>query len=143
MAMTLQPNSPDLSARLRSFFQEQPRVELAWLFGSAARGTTGPLSDVDVAVRFSGPGDDDFNDRLRLHDALCRYLGSDRVDLIDLAQASPVLRFNVICDGILLKGDHSVRVPFEVRAMSEYFDTHALREPHDAALRASAGAGRT
>jgi uncharacterized protein len=141
LIVTIDRDNPDLAARLRSFFQDRSRVELAYLFGSAARGTTGPLSDVDVAIRFSTDEGRTLDERLKLHDALCRYLGSDRVDLVDLDDASPVLRYNVIRDGVLLKGDNDVRVPFEVRAMSEYFDTHALRAPHDAVLRAS-GAGR-
>ena len=141
--MTIDRDNPDLAARLRSFFQDRSRVELAYLFGSTARGTTGPLSDVDVAVRFLPGGGRRLDERLKLQDALCRHLGSDRVDLVDLDDASPVLRYNVIRDGVLLKGDKDVRVPFEVRTMAEYFDTHALRAPHDAALRASAGTSRT
>lgn len=136
--MTMDRDNPDPAARLRAFFQDRPRVVLAYLFGSAARGTMGPLSDVDVAVRFSDRGADVFNERLRMHDELCRHLGTDRVDLVDLDEASPVLRYNVIRDGIVLKGTNDVRVPFEVRVMADYFDTHALRKPHDAARKASA-----
>jgi len=141
--MGIKSNSTDLLARLRSFFAARQRVELAYLFGSTARGTTGPLSDVDVAIRFSPDGARSLDERLKLQDALCRELGSDRIDLVDLDDASPVLRYNVIRDGVTLKGENDVRVPFEVRVMSEYFDTHALRAPHDAALRASAGSARS
>ncbi|WP_026289928.1 type VII toxin-antitoxin system MntA family adenylyltransferase antitoxin [Thioalkalivibrio sulfidiphilus] len=141
--MDTKPNNENLIARLQMFFSAQPHVELAYLFGSTARGTTGPMSDVDVAIRMSPGADHTLDERLKLQDALCRHLGSDRVDLVDLDLVSPVLRFNVVRDGLLLKGDNDVRVPFEVRAMSEYFDTHALRAPHDAALRATAGAVRT
>jgi predicted nucleotidyltransferase len=141
--MSIKSNSTDLLARLRSFFADRQRVELAYLFGSTARGTTGPLSDVDVAIRFSHDRDRSLDERLKLQDALCRDLGSDRIDLVDLDDASPVLRYNVIRDGVTLKGENDVRVPFEVRVMSEYFDTHALRAPHDAALRASAGSAQS
>lgn len=141
--MNIYRNSTNLPARLKTFFLAQPRVELAYLFGSTARGTTGPMSDVDVAIRFSGDRGRTLNERLKLQDALCRHLRTDRVDLVDLDDASPVLRYNVIRDGVLLKGDNDVRVSFEVRTMAEYFDTHALRAPHDAALRASAGTSRT
>lgn len=137
--MSFRNDNAELVARLREFLRGQPGVALAYLFGSAARGTTGPLSDVDVAVKFIDWSPDGFAARLRMHDALCRHLGSDRIDLVDLDEASPVLRYNVIRDGIVLQGDNDVRIPFEVRAMAEYFDTHALRAPHDAALRAPAG----
>jgi predicted nucleotidyltransferase len=96
LIVTIDRDNPDLAARLRSFFQDRSRVELAYLFGSAARGTTGPLSDVDVAIRFSTDEGRTLDERLKLHDALCRYLGSDRVDLVDLDDASPVLRYNVM-----------------------------------------------
>ncbi len=37
-------------AQLQNFFHGRNEVELAFLFGSQARGTAGPLSDVDIAV---------------------------------------------------------------------------------------------
>lgn len=141
--MVSKNNTANPVERLKAFFSTQPQVELAYLFGSTARGTTGPMSDVDVAVRFAPGAAHTLDESLKIRDALCRYLGSDRIDFVNLDQASPVLRFNVIRDGVLLKGDDDVRVPFEVKVMSEYFDTHALRAPHDAALRASASAVRT
>jgi uncharacterized protein len=40
----------ELTASARQVLERQPGVELALLFGSRARGTHGPGSDVDIAV---------------------------------------------------------------------------------------------
>jgi len=137
MGMATVTDKASTRERLLGFFNDRPGVVLAYLFGSLARGNTGPLSDVDVAVKFSDQVRDRFGERLSIHDALCRHLGTDRIDLVDLDEASPVLRFNVVRDGIVLKDTDQLRVPFEVKAMAEYFDTEHLRLPHDAALRAT------
>lgn len=42
--------STSLAERLRPYFAKKPEVWAAYLFGSAALGAAGPLSDVDVAV---------------------------------------------------------------------------------------------
>ena len=137
MSMVTVTDKASTRERLLDFFNDRPGVVLAYLFGSLARGDAGPLSDVDVAVKFSDQVRDRFGERLSIHDALCRHLGTDRIDLVDLDEGSPVLRFNVVRDGVVLKEADQLRVPFEVKAMAEYFDTEHLRVPHDAALRAA------
>ena len=53
---------------LRAYFRRCPHpVTLAYLFGSAARGETTPLSDVDIAVYLDVP---ELAKRTRLYSAL-------------------------------------------------------------------------
>lgn len=101
----------------------QPGIVAVYLFGSVARGTGRPSSDVDVAVlleqpppaRLDGP-------RFVLEGELERALGR-RVDLLVLNQAPADLRIRVLRDGhLLLERDRSARIAFEVRTRNEAFD---------------------
>ena len=132
-------------AKLERFFTGEPRVRFAYLFGSRARGTPGPLSDYDIAVGLTD-GTDAFDFRMRLLERLNRLLKTDRVDLVILDEAPPLLRHRVIRDGRVLKEDRPARVAFETQTIIDYLDTAYLRERHYAAARrkrrTEAGGGR-
>lgn len=105
-------------------------VIAASLIGSQARGTAGPLSDVDVAVWHTS--DLDANGRLHLRLALARAaaraLGTDEVDVVLLNRASPLMRHRAIRDGkLLVQRDRKARVQLQARALIEYLDTAPLR----------------
>ena len=102
-------------------------VKFAYVFGSCARGDTGPLSDVDMAV-FLDSRVESFDFRLRLMEALSRALGTERFDLVILNDASPVLRYEVIREGRVIKEIKSSRVEFETRTLAEYLDTAHMRK---------------
>jgi len=105
-------------------------VALAYLYGSQARGDAGPLSDVDVAVLFAPnvPEDDRFNRVLHLIGELGSVFHRDDVSVVDLAEASPLLRHRVYYDGqVLYCIDDAVRVRFETTALRDYVDTQPLR----------------
>jgi predicted nucleotidyltransferase len=95
----------------------------AYVFGSRARGSAGPGSDLDVAVLFA---DDPPRDIFGLHTDLALRLGEATglpVDLVVLNRASPDLVHRVLRDGILLlERSRSRRIAFEVRSRNEYFD---------------------
>ncbi|HKQ70061.1 MAG TPA: nucleotidyltransferase domain-containing protein [Polyangiaceae bacterium] len=74
------------------------RVDAIWLFGSHASDSAGPDSDVDLAVLCEPPLT---LDRARAMDELGRALGGD-IDIIDLATATPPLRWEIITTGRLL-----------------------------------------
>jgi len=114
----------ELERRLRHYFEGSPGgLVVAYLFGSVARGTAGPTSDVDVAVLFDTTPP-------RALEGLPVHLQNDlehvtarRVDLVVLNEAPPDLVHRVLRDGIILvEGDRAARVRFEVRARNEYFD---------------------
>lgn len=112
--------------RLPELFKAKP-VRLAYVFGSAA--AEGASDDVDVAIlmREGSP--------LELWDDLVRVLGTDRVDLVDLAQAPPLLRFHVVRAGTLLFSESGASEnEFELAAIREYRDTRHLRNIQDAYL---------
>jgi len=105
-------------------------VVLAYLYGSQARGDAGPLSDVDVAVKF-GPGlskRERFDHVLHLIGELGSAFHRDDVYLVDLDEVPPLL-----CHRIYLKHrllycpDETVRIAFETRALQRYVTTRPLR----------------
>lgn len=104
-----------------------PQVQFAYLFGSRARGAAGPLSDVDVAV-YLDRRLCCFDWRLRIMEQLAHVLQTEHFDLVTLNDASPVLRYEVIRNGEVIKEDKKRRVDFETRALAEYLDTAFLRK---------------
>lgn len=137
------PPTEDLAGALREVLARDERVDCAWLFGSAARGEAGPLSDVDVAVLLSPSVAPEA--RLEIAAALWEDLERrcPRVDLVLLEEAPPALRHRVFRDGILLlERDERHRVAFETRAIQEYLDFQYLAEIYDRALIARAAEGR-
>jgi uncharacterized protein len=113
-------------------------VVAAMLIGSQARGTVGPLSDVDVAV-WHKPGLDPA-ERLPLQLRLASEAGSalrtDEVDVVLLNGAPPLLRHRAVRDGkLLLDREPVARVRFEARALLDYLDTRPLRVERSRGLR--------
>jgi predicted nucleotidyltransferase len=110
----------------RAVLESQPSVRLAYVFGSTARGEARTSSDVDIGVvlDLTVPS----VDLADLAEKLERVL-SRRVDLLDLHRASPLLRREVLRDGVLLLcRDEVERAEFESRALAEYLDTQHLRD---------------
>jgi uncharacterized protein len=95
-----------------------PGLRLAVLFGSAARGESGPDSDLDVGVLFEAGRERTAG----LEVALARAAGR-RVDLVCLDAAPPLLRFEVARDGrVLLEGTPHAWADFRARAMTDWWD---------------------
>lgn len=119
-----------IETQLREFLE--PRAEglgiaAAYLFGSVARGTAGPGSDVDVGVLYS-------DDPPRTFAGLALDLEGDLeqllripVQLVVLNRAPVDLVVRVLRDGkILVDQDRSRRLRFEVRSRMEYWDLEPI-----------------
>jgi predicted nucleotidyltransferase len=105
-------------------------VVAAMLIGSQARGTAGPLSDVDIAIWHDPTLDP--RARLDLQLRLVRDAGSalstDEIDIVMLNDAPPLMRHRAIRDGKrLIECNHDERVRLETRAILDYLDTAPLR----------------
>lgn len=112
-----------VSALVESVLERHPDFVAAWLFGSAARGTAGPDSDVDVAILRGRPGVDPLGDLpLGLTQELMMATGR-QVDVVILDDADVDLVHRVLRDGeLLLDRDRRVRIEFEVKSRHAYFD---------------------
>jgi predicted nucleotidyltransferase len=113
-----------VAERLRALLARDPRGAIAaYLFGSEARGTAGPGSDVDLAILFeSTPASSLAAQPYALEDDLGGALGRS-VQVVVLNTAPPDLVHRVLRDGILvLDRDRAARIRFEVQARNAYFD---------------------
>ena len=103
---------------LLQVLESWPGVRLAVLFGSTARGQSGPDSDLDVGVLFETGQESTAG----LEVALARATGR-RLDLVGLDTAPPLLRFEVARDGrLLLERTPHAWVDFRARAMTDWWD---------------------
>jgi uncharacterized protein len=109
-------------------------VKFAYLFGSQARGTTGPLSDVDIAVYIDNRLDL-FSFRLHFLEEISRQFKGQSCDLVVLNNAPLVLQYEVIREGKVLKEDKPKRVQFETHVLRQYLDMAHFRSIHIASLK--------
>src|SRR5947199_6399230 len=115
-----------IEASLRDFLSrsaEREGIAAAYLFGSVARGTAGPRSDVDVGILYSedppltlkGMGlglEGDLESLLRVP-----------VQVVVLNHAPVDLVVRVLRDGkLLVDRDRSKRIRFEVKTRFEFWD---------------------
>ncbi|HEX4954651.1 MAG TPA: nucleotidyltransferase domain-containing protein [Thermoanaerobaculia bacterium] len=126
-AQELLPQSPGagcytavvLPDAVKEILAARPEVKLAVLFGSTARGKTRPGSDVDIGVLLDGEHPETL---WHLTGALGSTLRRD-VDLVDLAKAPPLLRFEITRDGKLLyERDPDAWYYFKVQALTDWWD---------------------
>jgi predicted nucleotidyltransferase len=103
----------DVLAALPGVAAQTPGLELLMLFGSRARGDAHHGSDWDFGYLAAGD-----IDHAALLAAIVETVRSDRVDLVNLAPASGLLRYRAARDGVVV---------FEARPrLSEAFRLEAL-----------------
>lgn len=127
------PDRDPLVASLREALEDHREVLAAYLFGSAARGEAGPLSDVDVGL-FLDPGLDDderFDRRLQLVGVVSEAVGSDDVDVVVLQDVPPRLAHEAFKGERFLVRDRDAVVDFEVGVTSTVLDRRPYDERYD------------
>lgn len=115
-------------ADLKSIFKQFPRIKLAYFFGSKAKAKGGPLSDYDFAIYLDEKNKSTmFDIKFELLDCLCRFLKTDKVDVVILnLTESPELKYNIIKDGQIVFEKEPFKVLLEPRIFNEYFDFHSM-----------------
>jgi len=128
--VTTDPLGPEeIQRRLRPLFG-RPGLRLVLLFGSRASGRARPSSDVDLGILGGG-------DPAALTVEAIRLLGTDRVDVVDLARASPLLAMAAARTGRPLhEGEAGAFAGFVSLAVRRYHDTAKLRRAREAGLKA-------
>lgn len=113
-------------------------MQVAYLFGSAARGEDAVGSDIDAAVLTDQRID--LRRQALLSESLGRVAGNGvRVDVVELRTASPVLCWDVVRDGVVLvERDRLARFDFEMDAIRRFEDTRPLRRIQHELLREAA-----
>lgn len=121
-----------ISERVREMLASRGDVELAVLFGSAAAGSLGPSSDLDLAIRWTGAAPADAHALL----AEVERAVDRTIDLVELDAAPPQLRFEIARSGVALveRKPHSWS-EFRARAFVDWWDFAPIaRTIHRAAL---------
>jgi len=101
------------------------RVAALYLFGSHAQGAAGPSSDIDVGVLLAARvgREEYFTLRLQYLGRCMDLLGTDKVDLVILNDAPPILAYEVVSRGRLLcQNNREERVTFEADRVGKYLD---------------------
>lgn len=130
----------DLARRLEQLpdLLEREGVLLTYLFGSlveeASRAREGLLAaeaserpaprDVDLALLMPAG-----RPAYRLREAITDCLDTQRIDVVDLRRASPVLRMEIVRNGrVLYAAGDDVQLQFELETVRLYQDTNWLRQ---------------
>jgi hypothetical protein len=126
VAASTLPSIGDVTARVRAYCAGRREVVAAYLFGSAARGQAGPLSDLDIALLLD-PRRPRLAASLNYQAArlteLMAALGTDKVDLVLLPAPSPLLEHRILRDAaVLFCRDQRRRIAFESAALCRYLD---------------------
>lgn len=113
--------------RLAPLFEEEG-VLLAYVFGSLAKGHK--AHDVDIAILIRE------KPAYLLRGKISECLGTERVDLVDLTKAPPLLRFEIVRSGrSLYARDKNVLNRFEMETIHLYRDTAYLRRKQGEVLK--------
>jgi len=119
-----------------------PPVVAAYLFGSAARGETTSLSDVDIAVYLDEPSRESrVAAYLGLRRRLDQALANGPVDLVLLNDAPPALAGRIIAGDLVYSADERERIRLETTILSQYQDLLPALKQYDRLLHARALAG--
>ena len=106
-------------------------LQLLILFGSSVQGGRHPESDLDLAFLFDQPAE-----ILSLTNEVIHLLHTDRVDVVDLRRASPLLTFSIARKGRLLyERSPGLFNGFYSLAFRRYVDTAKLRDAQAKAVR--------
>lgn len=112
--------------KLKDIFRDYPYIASAYLFGSHAKGRTGSMSDVDIAVLYkdSAPkGRDLIHAEGYLSYRIAKMLGVEEVDLINLRKQKLVFQHNVLRSGKLIyDADPDFRIKFVMHVILYYCD---------------------
>ena len=114
--------------RLRALLAKAPEeVVAAYLFGSRARGTEKPSSDVDVGVLLARPPEPILGSVARRLEAEMERGTGLPAQVVALNEAPVDLVHRVLRDGVLLLDrDPLARTRFEVRVRNEWFDLQPI-----------------
>ena len=130
--MKLETDLDQLKIKLAEFFQEREEVLFAYIFGSLVTKSSNKFSDIDIAI---------FADMKKIDNREYRYgyqadvltdlmnlLHTDKVDLVILNYAPPLLKHRVIYYGELLySANEKERINFQVDTINRYMDYKMLQ----------------
>lgn len=123
---------------IRDALAGETSVSAAYLFGSVASGTAGPLSDIDVGLLIDAGPPERSRVVARVTDALSRRLRTSRLDIVSLSDASLALRYRVVRDGVVVVSRQPAALErFITESVLHYLDFKPVRDRAFAIQRAA------
>lgn len=120
----MEPKTELFKQGIRRVLDHYPSVQAAYLFGSHAEGRAVPDSDLDLAL-FGSRSELEAQKLDILEDLTAE--GIDRVDLVLLDGADPVLRFEAVHPNCLLYARENFDHPaYFTRSVLEYFISNPI-----------------
>lgn len=124
--------SNDITEKLRPVIEKyKDNILFAYLFGSAARNDSRPLSDIDIAVFLhKGEKGTYFDLKLAIHADICRVLKRNDIDVVILNIATNIMLLDeIIRHGVVLfDGDRDFREVFEYKILHQAIDFKEQRK---------------
>ena len=118
----LPDNIDQLLPKAEAYLQARPDVAFGYIFGSFARGKTGPLSDIDIAIYLKEPQQIP-EKKMEILGDLIDLLQTDEIDLVIINAAPLPMRMKIIANRkIIADNDPFLRHRYESLTMREYFD---------------------
>ncbi len=127
----------EIIKRIKNYLYSRNEVAVGYIFGSYSAGRVRSKSDIDIAVLFSDTVDSRGYGHIKLSiiNDLIELLSFDRIDVVVLNIAPPLLAHEVIKKGTLLfSKDDAKRINYTATATIRYLDTIYLREAQDRIL---------
>lgn len=117
--------------RINNYLYLREEVVVGYIFGSYSTERVRPKSDIDIAVLLRDDIDskDYGNIKLSIINDLIDLLSFDRIDVVILNTASPLLSHEVIKKGmIIFSKNNAKRIQYTTYATIHYLDTIYLRK---------------
>ena len=103
-------------------------LELLLLFGSQVDKNIAKLPDSDVDIAYQAKSELSGKDMINLNCDLIDLFDNDRVDMVNLEKANPLLSYQIYKKNKLLYGDSQKYRDFQLKAFKKYIDAHSLFE---------------
>lgn len=110
------------------------KAHLIIAFGSQVQGTSNNASDFDFAILNQKPLSLEEKSSLSNQLAEKLQIPEDKVDLVDLWSAPPLLQYQIATTGKLIEGNDFNFLRFKVLAWKRYQDTAKFRRAREKSL---------
>ncbi|MFA5819951.1 MAG: nucleotidyltransferase domain-containing protein [Bacteroidales bacterium] len=131
--------------KLPALFSRTPEIQAVFLFGSYGTGNQTDISDIDFAVLFDKRLD--ITEEAACLANISEFLGTDRVDLVNLNKAPLNLQFKAISEGkIIYEREYITTCDYIEKVIDLYqdyaIDLNYFYQEYDEALREAYTDGR-
>lgn len=123
---------------IKQTVETDQRVSLAYLFGSVVTGKLHPESDIDIGILFDLCPDRTTcaREAFSLSNHIAKELATDKVDLVVLNAADPLLLFEVAAKGMLVyERQRGLASTFKLKAIKMHMDAAKFYELDKQALK--------